>query len=582
MYGLWRKPNVQPTAFGQALAQAELYDPTTGAVARSFAEEATVGTGTLKADIEAFRVTEADRNPESSPITEDEYKNSAELYSEGVAWYDGMTREAASIQKEFNDAAQKRAEIIRDASTGQTALGFTVGFGAGIFEPKNLVVGAAVSVAAPALGTVGWLGNTARRAYQMRKAATLGQKVAIGAGEGVVAGALVEPTNRYSAKILQQDYTMLDSVFNITTSAAFGAGVPVAARGIGKAAPFIREKIAKFKGRTMDVVTAEIDLATQQLALGQRVDVSAVEAAEIGSIAKKPIAEQAKAAQGFVRYTETPEFKKRFEGSKVVDADGKPLMVYHGTGGALKGDLFPSFTGKVGEAVYLAFKPDLASRYALNRGDNATIYPFYVASKKMADFSKGISFDEYLEADKLLPAEARGRVRELTEGGKRSDKFWIALSEYGINKPNEIARVAKALGYDSIRYDSSEIAVFDNSNLLPAFGDKQLPEIIAQVEANNTTTISKANAAAIDPRNDTLIDYDAIDAADERRAIQRVEGEAEAEAYYQEAEAEIRLMLEQDILNDADLDEYRAALESLNSRTPIDALETLKLCLTRG
>jgi hypothetical protein len=29
--------------------------------------------------------------------------------------------------------------------------------------------------------------------------------------------------------------------------------------------------------------------------------------------------------------TKTPEFKKRFEGSKVVDENGNPLVVYHGT-----------------------------------------------------------------------------------------------------------------------------------------------------------------------------------------------------------------------------------------------------------
>lgn len=546
-----RRP-LQPEILGQAMQQSELYDPTTAAVARTYAEEATVGVGTLNADLEAQKVREAEGY--GVKIKEDEYKNNPEIYSEGVQWYDGMTIESAVISKEFNDAARKRAQIISDASASQSVAGFGVGFAAGVFEPKNLAIGAAVSIAAPVVGSLGWLGNTARRAYQMRKAATLGQKVGIGAAEGVVAGALVEPTSRYSAKVLQQDYTMLDSVFNIATSAAFGAGVPVVAR----TAPFIREKIAKFKGRTMDVVAAEVDLATQQMALGQRVDVSAIEAAEVGSVTKKPVVEQAKAAERFTRYTETPEFKVRFEGSKVVDVDGRPLMVYHGTSADFTrfdlgyyGD--STGIGDLGEGIYFIDSPEMASGFA--QGEGANVRPSYIAAKNLAD-NKVINSPEIQNA--------------LDDG-------------MGFTS---VAETLQKMGYDGVRYKhsdgSTEYMVFSPDQVISAFGADDLPAITARMEAERANTLAKHNAEAIDPRNDTLIDYDAIDAMDERRAIQSAEAEAEAEIYYQEAEAEIRRMLDQEILNDADLEEYRAALSELESRTPIDALETLKLCLTRG
>jgi len=522
-----------------------LYDPTTAAVSRTYAEEATIGVGTAYADLQAFRIKEAEQSLESSSITEDEYKNTPELYSEGIAWNENMTRESALITKEFNDAARKRQQILADASTSQAVAGFGVGFVAGVAEPKNLAVGVAASLALPGLGTAGFLGKNLQRAYQMRKTAKLGQRALMGAAEGVVAGAAVEPSNRYSAKILQQDYTMMDSLFNIATSTAFGAGLPVASKLIG-------DKVAKFRGRTMDVVTAEVDLATEQFASGQRVDVRAIETAEIGKLADKPVAAQVKAAESFVRFNESPEFKARFEGSKVVDAEGKPMMVYHGTTGDYDNIDVSRFRG--GSVAGAYFTPDTKSIFLTTMdingiGNGANIRPTYVDIKNPA------SFADYQRIEKAQ--------------GKKST-------------PESIAAQMKKEGFNGYidKEQYNEIVAFDNSQIIPAFGDKSITGIIAQADTANAATIAKAQADALDPRNDTLIDYDTIDAMDERRAMQSAEDDAEA--YYQQAEAEIRQMLADDILNEADLAEYRDALDELNSREPVSALETLKLCLTRG
>ena len=79
MYGQWRKPNVEPTAFGQALAQSELYDPRTSAVVGAYVEESTVGVGTLAADKASADVLRLDKS--GTKITEEEYKhNTAQLW----------------------------------------------------------------------------------------------------------------------------------------------------------------------------------------------------------------------------------------------------------------------------------------------------------------------------------------------------------------------------------------------------------------------------------------------------------------------------------------------------------------------
>lgn len=81
--------------------------------------------------------------------------------------------------------------------------------------------------------------------------------------------------------------------------------------------------------------------------------------------------------------TQTPEFKKWFGNSKVVDKDGKPLVVYHGTPD-------PSFTkfkyygGLTGELGYwFASKGEAASEFAKPRyaGVGPAVYPVYLSIK---------------------------------------------------------------------------------------------------------------------------------------------------------------------------------------------------------
>ena len=90
-----------------------------------------------------------------------------------------------------------------------------------------------------------------------------------------------------------------------------------------------------------------------------------------------------------VDQTETPEFKRWFGDSKVVDAEGKPLVVYHGTNASF--DIFEE-TGKtdhgfLGKGFYFSASATDASEYA-NNGPvfagrsprtGAQVYPVYLS-----------------------------------------------------------------------------------------------------------------------------------------------------------------------------------------------------------
>jgi len=79
--------------------------------------------------------------------------------------------------------------------------------------------------------------------------------------------------------------------------------------------------------------------------------------------------------------TETAAFRRWFAGSKVVDSDGKPLVVYHGTAAD-----FDSFDktgandlGLWGRGHYFSASAENASSYALRQGDGARVIPAYVS-----------------------------------------------------------------------------------------------------------------------------------------------------------------------------------------------------------
>ena len=91
---------------------------------------------------------------------------------------------------------------------------------------------------------------------------------------------------------------------------------------------------------------------------------------------------------------DTPEFKKWFGDSKVVDDNGQPLRVYHGTNKTQQGQAFTSFDtygseyGLMGQGSYFTDNPDIASSYTKKgRGESPTVYPVYLSLKNPIDMS---------------------------------------------------------------------------------------------------------------------------------------------------------------------------------------------------
>jgi hypothetical protein len=117
--------------------------------------------------------------------------------------------------------------------------------------------------------------------------------------------------------------------------------------------------------------------------------------------------------------TDTPAFKAWFGDSKVVDAEGKPLVVYHGTTADVESfDL--SFSGSDGvgyssPAIFATSDSALASDYALNKFDRVIADAFRALQKH-----KNENPSDYVsEAYEALYSNVKKSFAEVSEQGRR-------------------------------------------------------------------------------------------------------------------------------------------------------------------
>ncbi len=152
----------------------------------------------------------------------------------------GVTQPYLDILIDRKREEQKRAELIASApqGVGPGAARFGAMFAASMLDPVNVAT-AYVPVVSQAryLRWLGKAGGFAGRA---------GVRAGVGAAEGVVGAALVEPVIAYAKDQEQADYDMADSLANVAFGTVFGGGLHVvggagadAVRGLrGKGQPW--------------------------------------------------------------------------------------------------------------------------------------------------------------------------------------------------------------------------------------------------------------------------------------------------------------------------------------------------------
>jgi len=158
--------------------------------------------------------------------------------------------------------------------------------------------------------------------------------------------------------------------------------------------------------------------------------------------------------------TETDAFKKWFGDSKVVDAEGKPLAVYHGTNKSQQGDAFTLFDtygsnyGLMGRGSYFTDNADLASSYTKKgRGDTPTVYPVYLSIKNP------INMDARGDEAAWQKAFPDVDFNEYRPEGVKNEDYFRAVEEHltdqqipGYEGAETIQDGLRSMGYDGITH----------------------------------------------------------------------------------------------------------------------------------
>ncbi|MER9217857.1 D-Ala-D-Ala carboxypeptidase family metallohydrolase [Mesorhizobium sp. M0644] len=171
--------------------------------------------------------------------------------------------------------------------------------------------------------------------------------------------------------------------------------------------------------------------------------------------------------------TETPAFKNWFGESKVVDAQGKPLVVYHGTQANFEA-FDPKRAGRLdsgflGEGVYFSTDPDTANYYAnsgVDEGQN--IIPAYLSIKNPYMWQKktrGVR-GVVMQGSKL-PDDLHDAVIERTEFAYDENAEWDAAAERDMSRA--LTEILKERGYDGVIADVGggelEIVAFEPTQI---------------------------------------------------------------------------------------------------------------------
>ncbi|WP_180182731.1 PLxRFG domain-containing protein [Acinetobacter sp. YH01020] len=177
----------------------------------------------------------------------------------------------------------------------------------------------------------------------------------------------------------------------------------------------------------------------------------------------------------------TPEFKKWFgdwendaaNASQVLDENGEPKVVYHGT--ASEFNEFKQGHGILGDGIYLTDSFDTADVYANIRGENGFVLPLFVNIRNAFKTTGNVSRDEVVEA--TTSGKYQGIVHQF-----ENQEYIVAL------EPNQVKMAEGNKG--TFNSESSDIRFSRSSNDVA----DRLSENIKKLYSGNFKLPSMADA----------------------------------------------------------------------------------------
>jgi mRNA-degrading endonuclease RelE of RelBE toxin-antitoxin system len=164
-----------------------------------------------------------------------------------------------------------------------------------------------------------------------------------------------------------------------------------------------------------------------------------------------------------LRAPTTPEFKSRLKGTKVVDNQGKPLLVYHGTKqyddyAEESNQAFEQFSSK---PTWFGAEPYTANGYA---GATGSMYPAFLTIKKPLVIK---NFDANDDANKAIKL-----AKYL---GANIEKYQDSNPAYSVLNDIDFVEAAERAGFDGIFVNEGgypTFAVFQPNQITSAFNER--------------------------------------------------------------------------------------------------------------
>lgn len=511
----------------------------------AFVEESFQGVGTRHAKMEGIDILQAGRSSEAYSF--DDYAKT-DYAKQGVKWYPEINEKSAQLLLERQHKSQARAEIIANSTTGQAALGFAGALAVGTFEPNNMLYGAAgAALVGPFIGEFGPMASSLRRIQQLRQTSQrLGMaeyRTLAGAGavEGMVSASIMEPSNRYTAKVLQEDYTAADTMWNIATSTLFGSAFAVAPS-------FVRDRLASSPNRAVENTIAEFDTALSQVAAGQKVDVSHV---ELSSLQRELVHVLRNDQRDITNAQKLSDHISEHEARLSVDAP----------------DLVAS------NRVLRTIMDDYQTTYA----EINAINEFLLKSN-----------DELLDpitADRIAFLQSELDRANLNSGLRDSIESEIRMLEGGTFDERQIDVVESIRDKESKQMRSKQIKLSKLKRKL----DKRMNEFMSmsrpffdlakKTSDDINSTVNQGLARSMAAENDTAIDINAINSADEVHEKLLASSPDKQLADYMEV---LKTMKNEGLLSDDDMQTLNDAMQSLNEVDLQNGYNVLAGCLIKG
>jgi len=193
----------------------------------------------------------------------------------------------------------------------------------------------------------------------------------------------------------------------------------------------------------------------------------------------------------------TPEWRAWFGDSKVVDEQGNPMVVYHGTDkdfsvfrGSYLFDRYPeydstkSLTANEGDGLFFfSDNPDTAAQFT--SGPGSSVIPAYLKIENLFDPESPEGrkvFQKFLRSRKSDRYIKDSGVREAAEDREISVLNLLSLGDWESIEHPDLLKFIKDIGYDGIRvWEMGEhnLAVFNSSQIKSAFNERptQSPSI---------------------------------------------------------------------------------------------------------